>query len=205
MITLQQKRIEARQHTFYVRCGAANVGQNAYAQRAIAEYKLCRFAGVVGNGKGKHFDVADGEWTVAVNFAYEIGLQKPIGLAGKGAVGKPNGYTMFARKFADAANMIAVFVGDDDRGNISGSQTEPTQAQFRFRQAKSAVEHQPSFSGFDDQRITLATATERGEAQHGLFQLVVKEFENFSAHRGFFRTAGFILNTHCSGFAGVTY
>ena len=65
-----------------------------------------------------------------------------------------------------ACNMVAMFMGNQDAGQIGGGSAKTLQAGHGFPQPEAAVEHQASCPMLDKERIPRATAAERGKTDH---------------------------------------
>jgi hypothetical protein len=82
-------------------------------------------------------------------------------------VGHPHRDAMAPCESGNAADMIAMFVGNNDRIELIHLHTEPRQSPIRFRNAKSAVKHHCRASRPDYRGVTTAAAAETSEAQSG--------------------------------------
>ncbi len=67
----------------------------------------------------------------------------------------------------NAANMIAMFVGNNDRVDRVNLHAEPRQTPVHFGNAETAVEHHYRASRLDQQSVATAAAAKASEAQTG--------------------------------------
>jgi hypothetical protein len=64
--------------------------------------------------------------------------------------------------------MIAMFVGNQDRGKLAVMAVVPRQARAGFARGKSAVEQERGAATLDQRGIAAAAAAENGKSQPGL-------------------------------------
>jgi hypothetical protein len=82
-----------------------------------------------------------------------------------------DGYSDPRCETSDSADVIVMLVGDDNRVDILGRQSDSREAQPRLGEGETAVEHYASSAAFDDKRIAATAAAEGGEA-HGASTLL---------------------------------
>ena len=77
-----------------------------------------------------------------------------------GTVSLPDRQGKLSGKSKNATNVVAVFVGDENAGNVTGLAPEILESGHGFPQPEPTVQHQASRLTFDQQRITRAAAAE---------------------------------------------
>lgn len=166
IIAFEHQRVAAGQHPFDMGRCAAKIGRHAEAAPAIGKNELDGFGRVVGNGKGMDFEIADGERLVAVDEFELRQFAAPGQCRGERAVRDPDGKLVAGGETDDAADVVAVLVGDDDAGEGFRLAAEAGQPEARFARAEAAIEQEPRRTGFDEQGIAAAAAAQRGEAHY---------------------------------------
>ena len=78
---------------------------------------------------------------------------------------EPDRKIVFTCQRANAINVIAVLMGNQDGGQIAGLTTETRQATFGFFQREAAVHQDRCLPAFDQQPIATAAAAKQCEAQ----------------------------------------
>ncbi|OIP16493.1 MAG: hypothetical protein AUK53_03295 [Betaproteobacteria bacterium CG2_30_59_46] len=117
MIAFQHQSIAATQNGFDVWRGYAGVGQHTQSPAAAAKGILHRLASVMRNGERLHLDLVCLKRTVAINQT-NIGQRLREGMVGESAVSQPHRQRKPAREFDCAADMIGMFVSDEDTGKV---------------------------------------------------------------------------------------
>jgi len=64
--------------------------------------------------------------------------------------------------------MVAVFMGNEDRGKLAVMPVVPRQARGGFARGESAIEQERSAAALDQRGIAAAAAAENGKSQPGL-------------------------------------
>ncbi|KAH0444050.1 hypothetical protein KCU90_g1122, partial [Aureobasidium melanogenum] len=131
VIALEDQRVATAQHRADVRRGGADVGQHAKPARAIGEHVLQRLAGVVRNGIGENAEVADRHRFVAPQH-----LQIDIGFVGTHRAGGAPAHVQrdrpLARQRQRAANVVAMFMGNQNGVETLDARAEPRQPPLDF-------------------------------------------------------------------------
>jgi hypothetical protein len=73
---------------------------------------------------------------------------------------------MTSRERNDAAEMVAMFVGDENAREIVRASAQTSEAPERLALAEAAIDHQASGAALDQQRVARAAAAKRREANH---------------------------------------
>ena len=72
----------------------------------------------------------------------------------------------FAAEDVEAANVIAMFVGEEDAIKLLGSNAALSEAQDKLSRAQSAVDQQPAMIGRDERAVSRAPASEHRQTKH---------------------------------------
>ena len=141
----------------------AEVGDEPDVAGRGVNQKPDRVLGVVRNGEGVHQQVGDfearaGFKQVAVEFSLELKFKRLLG--GTIAVNRD---VQLSRDAGQAVNVVAVFVGDEDGGEIFRRAPEAGQALADLARAEPGVHEHAGFVGFDISAIAGGTAAEDGE------------------------------------------
>ena len=126
-----------------------------------------RLSGVVRNGKGAHFDRVDCKMVMAVEPEHARQRGKTLGDGGQRAERQPDRRLVPCRECRHAADMIAVLVGDDDRGDAFRFNAQAGKARDRVADAEAAVDQHAGAAAFDQQAVALAAAAETRETHRG--------------------------------------
>ena len=100
--------------------------------------------------------------------------QPPVPVSGQGAAADCfrrervtiNRDMKFSGKHFEAANMIAMFVGEEDAIELAGSDSTLCEAQDKLSRAQSAVDKQPAMIRRDQRAVSGATAAEHRQTKH---------------------------------------
>src|SRR5687767_568859 len=95
-------------------------------------------------------DVADRERAVAVDHGYAREHRLVSTERDQRAVGEIHRKIVATRQAPDAAGVVIVLVGDQDRGEIAGLETEPREPRNRFRETETAIDEEAGLPGLDE-------------------------------------------------------
>ena len=73
----------------------------------------------------------------------------------------------FPAKHFEPANMIAMFVGEEDAIELFGRDSALGEAQDELPRAQSAIDQHPAMIGRDERAVSRAPAPEHGQTEHG--------------------------------------
>ena len=117
MVALKNKAVASRQDVANMRCDFADVSQHTEAAGSIGKDILHRLTCIVRHGKRLHFKVTDLQRPVAIDdMEIKPGVRFLAG--GPSAMCNPDRRGVFTGKTKNATDVIAVFMGDEDAGNI---------------------------------------------------------------------------------------
>ena len=122
---------------------------------------------IVRDGKSLNGDIADRKVRTGSK-------QPPVPVSGQGAAadcfGRErvaiNWNTKFPAKHFETANVIAMFVGEQDAIELFGSDSALGEAQDELSRAQSAVDQQPAMIGRDECAVSRAPASEHRQTEH---------------------------------------
>lgn len=119
----------------------------------------------MGHREGLDIELANGKRTVTIDDSkIEAGFS--FATSSSGAMRQPDRHSVFPRQAENTAEVIAVFVGNENTGNLLGRTPLFLQPGHAFAQAEAAIDHQAGRPSLDKQRISCAATTERGKADH---------------------------------------
>ena len=72
----------------------------------------------------------------------------------------------FSAKHFEAANVIAMFVGEENAIELVGSDAALGQAQDKLARAQAAIDEQPAMIGRDERAVPGAPAPEHRQCEH---------------------------------------
>lgn len=148
----------------------AQVGNQPYLRAVTTERERDRISGVMRNGEGVHFNVADGE-----KLAGADGLDATKALAelfGQDAVERvKRGLGYVQRRFPQSENlrqtaaMVQVFVGDEDTIEMTGFNADGGEARESFALAEAGVNEEAGALGLEQSDVARASRGQNGDAQ----------------------------------------
>ena len=126
----------------------AEIGYESEVAGRGAEQKTDRVLGVVGNGEGVHLHVGDFEARAGVEEpAVEMVFEDPLKFFLGGAVAI-DGDVEFLRDAGQSLDMVGVFVGDEDGGEIFRHPADVLKALADLARAEPGIHKYPRLSGF---------------------------------------------------------
>jgi hypothetical protein len=166
VIAFQYQRVTATEPCFDMRGDVTGVGEQTEPARAVGKHELAGLTRIVRHRVGMHGNGVDGK----IFMSGEAPALREAACFRRAECGvrpgrEPNRNTVLARQRADAVDVIAVFVGDQDGVQFTGFATETRETAFSFFQRKAAVHQDRRLPAFDQQPVAAAAAAEQGEAQ----------------------------------------
>ena len=119
-----------------------------------------------GTGNGSDLEVADDETIMAVEAVHVGHAGHAFAHRGQRPEGEPHRNAMARREGRNAADVIGVFVRDDNGVEGFGRNADARQARRGVAHAESAVDHDAGGPRFDDEAVALAAAADRREAHY---------------------------------------
>ena len=136
-------------------CDTTQVGQYAHTLAVMLEDKLRGLSGIVGYHDGVDPNTCKLERNIAIK-----------GIAGKflravfkRAKRSMDGYLIAMAQSGDAGNMIAVFMANQNRGEVAGTQLQSSQALLGLFQIKPAVHQKYGVANGHEGSITPTAAS----------------------------------------------
>jgi|GEM_PF-6736292 len=166
VVALEHQRVETIQHLLHVHRQRTGVGQEPQAVRAVAEYKLRRFARVVRHRIRLDLDITHRKPLVTIENAHGIDLRETFCRRLRTTVGNPHRDIEFSGKARSAADVIVVLVRDQNRVQGISGNAAAGQPRHRIAEGKSAVGKNSRCADFNQQAIAFAAAAQRCEAHH---------------------------------------
>ena len=215
MVAFEDQGVTTRQPRFDMRGDASSVGEQAKAAGAVGEYKLTGLARIMRHGVGVNGDVIYGEILVADN---ETDVWKRAHCNGAErrmrSDREPHRQSILARQGADATNVIAMFMGNQNGGELDRITTEARQAALGFTQREAAIHQNDGVPASDQQAVAATAAAEYGKtkgtvaalmvcfdrraARHGLTQLLLQYTEQLLPGRGRIRLTFHVVHAHAA-------
>ena len=212
MVAFEDQGVTTRQPRFDMRGDVAGVGEQAEAAGAVGEYKLAGFARIMRHGVGVNGDVIHGEILVADN---ETDVWKRAHCNGAErrmrSDREPHRQSILARQRTDATNVIAMFMGNQNGGELGRITTEARQAALGFTQREAAIHQNEGVPAGNQQAVAAAAAAEYGKtkgpvaalmvcvdqraAEHGLTQLLLQHSQQSLSGWGSVRFAFHVVHT----------
>ncbi len=140
MITFQQQSIAFAERVDQMRRGLPGISQHTELVTAVAGNVLYWFPCIMRNSVGDQFKVADGQ-AFAVAAKMQINTLTCLLHRLIGAEAEPHGQPMAASKFEYTADMILVFMRDDNPGEIGRLHVQLLQTALGFPDGKPAIQH----------------------------------------------------------------
>jgi hypothetical protein len=126
VVAFEQQAIACGKGTQHIRCDVAQIGQDAQAQVAIGAGQLQGLAGIVRHGEGVQLQLAQVNG-LAISCHVQQAVKVRCSGAPMGAIAHPDRQTFTQGHLANAADMVAVFVGDENSVEVVGAQTRTGQ------------------------------------------------------------------------------
>ena len=152
VIGLEQEEVGAAEMIANGFGEVAEVGGDADAEAFGAEAEADGVGGVVGDGEGGDGDVADGEGLAGLE-GFELRGEVAPGDAGRGEAGQVDGDAEEASESDEAADVVGVFVGDEDGVERGGVFADGGEAVEDFAAAKAGVDEQAGAAGGEEGRV----------------------------------------------------
>ena len=140
----------------------AEVGGDADAEAFGAEAEADGVGGVVGDGERGDGDVADGEGLAGLE-GFEVRGEVAPGDAGRGEAGQVDGDAKEAGEGDEAADVVGVFVGDEDGVEGGGVFADGGEAVEDFAAAQAGVDEQAGAAGGEKGRVAGTAACKYAE------------------------------------------
>ena len=119
------------------------------------------------HGERTYFEIADREAIVAVESVDALHVRKTLAGDFERPKRQPDGNFIARRERRNAADVIVVFVRDDDSGEGFWCDADACEARGRVTNAKTAVDQNARRAGFDNEPVAFAAAADRREAHQG--------------------------------------
>jgi hypothetical protein len=148
----------------------AEVGDDGELRAVGAKGVGDRIGGVVRNGEGRDFDVADGEALArtdvldAIDFFGDAGGKEADDFAMR-RFGEIGGGAPVAEKLRQAAGVIGMLVGNEDGVEAIGRDAQRGEAAERFLAAEAGVHEKAGALGFEQRGIARTAGSEDGDSQ----------------------------------------
>jgi hypothetical protein len=147
-----------------VRRAASRIGQHPEPAGAVTEHELHRLPRIVRHRIGLDFQPVHRERRMAVDHLHRHPVE--ILCHHQRAGGQPHRQLVLARQPPHAADMIAVFVGHHNAGEIPRLQPQTGQPGYAVGEAETTIHQHPGTPGFHHQTVALAAAAETGEPHY---------------------------------------
>ena len=171
----------------------AEIGDEPEVTGGGVEQKTDRVLGVMRDGEGVHEHVGDFKARAGVEEpAIETGFEDVFKFVLGGAVAV-NGDVEFLRDAGESLNVVGVFVGDENGGEIFRRAPDAGEALADLARAEPGVHKYPRLSGFNVGTIPAGAAAENGQFDGHGWTLVSREEPG-----NFFRRDEFDIG-HCPG------
>ena len=169
VVTFEHERIAAAKRADQVRSGMACIGQHAKPVAAIVRDVLHRLTRIMRH-RVRHQCQCANLQGIAIAAKLHVDVLAIALHCLVRAEAEPHGNAVAARELEHAADMILVFMRDDNAVEVCRQQAEPRETAFRFTNAKAAVEHDRrgirTGAAGHQQGIAFAAATKAGEFQN---------------------------------------
>jgi hypothetical protein len=133
---------------------------------AIRKNELDGLARIVRHGKGMDFEVPDPEWLVTVDDFHSRQFAAHMGNRSECAMSHPDRQEVASGQLECASEMVAVFVREEDAGQVSRGQAEPFKLIDGLARTEPAIQEDASGSRFDEQRVAATAAAQRSKAHY---------------------------------------
>ncbi len=162
MVRFEQEEIGAAEMITDGFREVAEVGGDADAEAFCAEAEADGVGGVVRDGEGGDGDVADGEGLAGLE-GFELRGEVAPGDAGRGEAGQVDGDAEEAGEGDEAADVVGVFVGDEDGVEGGGVFADGGEAVEDFAAAEARVNEQAGAAGGEKGRVAGTAACKYAE------------------------------------------
>src|SRR5450755_2110680 len=167
VIRLDHERVDLAQSLDHHLGRVTKIGNEPERARARVKRVADWIDRIVRDGKSLNRDIADRKIRTGPK-------QPPVPVSGQCAAADCfrrervaiNWDTKFPAKHFEAANVIAMFVGEEDTIELVGSDSALSEAQDKLSRAQSAVDKQPAMIGRDEGTVSRAAAPEHRQTKH---------------------------------------
>ena len=167
VVRLDHERVDLAQPLDHHLCRVTKIGNEPKRARAGVKRVADRIDRIVRDGKSLNGDIADRKIRTGPK-------QPPVPVSGQGSAADRfrrervaiNRDMKFPAKHFEAANVIAMFVGEEDAIELVGSDSALGEAQDKLARAQSAVDQQPAMIGRDERAVSRAPAPEHRQTEH---------------------------------------
>lgn len=211
VIAFKHQAITRCQHRFDMLGRASQIGKDTQSYDTIGKNKLRRLPCIMRDGERRDLKVTDGKTRMMIDqpdprSILRAGLRRHRTGSRQRAVRHPQRNLVLARQARGAADVIPMLMGNDDGVDFRWHDPEPFQPALDLANAETAIKQdagdRPAGMRFDNQGITFATRTERGETQptyhRRLLQLLVKKTQDALRSGAVLRCPGLGQHSHLS-------
>lgn len=153
VIAFEDQTMAPGDHGAHVLGDMTGIGQDGKPDAAIGNHELHRLARVVGNGHRNDLEPVHRQWAVGIEETHLDAAE--VELAGR-AVGQQDRQSIPRRTGGNTGRVIAVFMGDQNRRQIVGSQIQARQALGELPGTETAIDQQPRCPSLDDEGVAAA-------------------------------------------------
>ena len=167
VICLDHERVDVAEPFDHHLGRVTQIGNEPERARAGVKRVSDRIDRIVRDGESLHGDIADRKIRAGLK-------QPPVPVPGQRAAANRfrgervaiNGDMKFPAKHFEAANVIAMFVGEENAIELVGSDAALGQAQDKLARAQAAINQQPAMIGRDERAVPRAPAPEHRQSEH---------------------------------------
>ena len=167
VIRLDHERVDLAQPLDHHLCRVTKIGNKPERVPAGVKRVPDGIDRIVRNGKSLNGDIADRKVRAGPK-------QPPVPVSGQGSAANRfrrervaiNWDTKFPAKHFEAANVIAMFVGEEDTIEPVGSDAALSEAQDKLPRGQSTIDQQPAMIGRDERAVSRAPAPEHRQTKH---------------------------------------
>jgi hypothetical protein len=167
VIRLDDERLDLAQPLDHHLRRVTKIGDEPECARAGVKRVPDGIDRIVRDGKSLNGDIADRKVRTSPK-------QLPVSVCGQGSAADRfrrervaiNWDMKFPAKHFETANMIAMFVGEEDAIELVGGDSALGEAQDKLSRAQSAVDKQPAMIGRNERAVSRAPASEHRQTEH---------------------------------------
>ena len=147
--------------------GVAEVGEEADIAEGVVEHEADGVVGVMRNGEAVDLKVAEGDGgarfeELPLGEAGHLGVEE---LGGEAVAIDGNGVAF--GEDGEAADVVAVLVGEEDGLDVGDGATDGGEAEFDLFSAEAGIDEDARVLGLEVGAVAAAATSEDGETQHG--------------------------------------
>ena len=167
MIGFDEKNANPTKHFEDQARGIAKVGKHAERGTVRRDAKADGISGVVGNGEGTNNEVSQGKFSACLK-EFPVPVDKPRFLkrAGGEPVAEDGQMLMKREQHSQGSCVIAVFMSEEDPGELLGRSASRQQTRRQLSRAQSGIDEEGGRLVAHEGRVSIATAGERDHLEH---------------------------------------